>query len=259
MKEFKIWLRYTSNSFQQTLSNRTLVAIFITGKTLRIALFLLFLIFLFQGTRGIGGYNRNQIIFFYLSFNFIDTLAQLVFREVYRFRPLVITGELDFVLLKPLNPLIRVLLGGSDVLDLIMLVLIAAATFWFGITHLNTNFPGWILYFLLIANGLMLATAFHIFVLGVGVMTTTVDNLVMIYRDMTSMLRVPVDLYTEPIRAILTFIIPLGIMITFPAKALMGLLSWQMITISVGLAAVLMFLSLKFWSYALKQYSSASS
>ena len=108
-------------------------------------------------------------------------------------------------------------------------------------------------------SGLLLAAAFHIFVLGVGVITTAIDHLIMVYRDFTSMLRIPVDLYIEPIRFLLTFAIPLGIMITFPAKSLMGLLSPQFIAISLAFSLVALFLSLKFWHWSLKRYSSASS
>lgn len=259
MKEFRIWLMYTRNSFLQVLMQRNIVLIFMTGKILRVVLFLVFLNFLFQGTTGLAGYSKEQIIFFYLSFNLVDTLAQLFFREVYRFRPLIISGNFDFILAKPLNPLIRVLLGGGDVMDLMMLILITAATVWFGVSKITADPVNWLSYIFLVLNGLIIAASIHIFVLAVGVITISVDHLIGTFRDFSSMLRIPVDLYVEPIRALLTFAIPLGIMITFPAKSLMGLLEPKFFVISVGLGAVLFFLSLKFWHYSLKKYQSASS
>lgn len=259
MKEIKIWLFYTKNSFLQTLMNKWMMVIFMAGKLARVALFLLFLNFLFRGANGLAGYSREQIIFFYLSFNMVDTLGQLFFREVYRFRSLVVSGNLDFVLLKPLNPLIRVLLGGGDVMDLLMLILITGTTVWFGLTQISSDPVNWFFYICLIFNGLALAAAFHIFVLSVGVMTTAIDHLIMVYRDLSSMLRIPVDLYIEPIRALLTFAIPLGIMFTFPAKVLMGLLSPTFMMIAVIFSIVSLFLAFRFWSFALKRYQSASS
>lgn len=259
MKELKVWFRYTANSFQQTIINRGFVALMMTGKILRILIFLLFLNFFLQGTKGIGSYNKEQIIFFYLSFNLVDTLAQFFFREVYRFREMVVSGNLDFVLLKPLNPLTRVLLGGGDLMDLGMLFLISGLTVWYGTANLGVDFGNWVLYLLLILNGLIIAAAFHILVLGIGVLTTSVDHLIMVYRDFGTMLRIPVDLYTQPLRAFLTFILPLGIMLTFPAKVLMGLLSLEMVAVSVVIALFLLFLALRFWKFTLKHYSSASS
>lgn len=259
MKEFRIWIKYTSNSFQQTLANWPTASILLLGKIIRVILFLVFLGFLFKGANGIAGYSRTQIIFFYLSFNLTDTLAQLFYREVYRFRQLVVSGSLDYVLVKPLNPLIRVLMGGGDVLDLIMLCLLLTITAVFAVQNLTITFGSLTIYLALLANGFLIATAFHILVLGIGIMTTSVDHLTMIYRDMTSMMRIPVDLYIEPIRFLLTFILPLGIMITFPAKAFLGILSWQLILLSLAFGLVSFTLSLKYWNYAVKRYSSASS
>lgn len=258
IKFLKVWLIYTNNAFQQTLSNRLLVLVFMASKILRVLLFTVFLYFLFQGTSGIGGYDKNQIIFFYLTFNLIDTLGQFLYREVYRFRPLVVSGSLDFVLLKPVSPLTRVLLGGADVMDLLMLVILLTVILWFGISNITSDFNSWLFYFLMVINGLILATAFHIFVLGLGIITVAIDQLISLFRDFSSMLRIPVDLYTQPLRAILTFIIPLGIMITFPAKTLMGLISPISILMFITISITLLFLSLKFWKYSLKRYSSAS-
>ena len=259
MRELRIWLFYTNNSFQMMLANKPTAAVLLFGKLIRIALFLVFLWFLLGGVTSVAGYSREQIIFFYLSFNLVDTLAQLFYREVYRFRPLVVSGSLDFVLLKPINPLIRVLLGGGDLLDLIMLFLLSTIILFYSINNLPINIANVGLFLTLVLNGLLIATAFHIMVLGIGIITTSVDHLIMIYRDMTSMVRIPVDLYVEPIRSLLTFIIPLGIMITFPAKAFLGLLSWQWVGVSLIFGIASFLLALRFWNYALRQYSSASS
>ncbi len=231
----------------------------LSGKILRVLLFMVFLAFLFQGAKSLATYSREQIIFFYLSYNLIDTLAQLFFREVYRFRSLVVSGNFDLILFKPMSPLIRVLLGGADLLDLIMLFLLTALTTAFAWQNLHPTFMDILLYVILLANSLAIAAAFHIFVLGLGIITTSVDHLIMIYRDLTSMMRIPVDLYVQPLRFLLTFVLPLGIMITFPSQAFLGLLSWQGVTVSLLFGIIAIFLSLRFWKFALTKYSSASS
>lgn len=239
--------------------NRKLVALFTFAKILRVLLFLLFLHFLLVGSGELVGYSREQVIFFYLTFVMIDTLSQLLFREVYRFRSLVVTGSLDGILLKPINPLVRVLLGGMDLMDLGILVLTIMAIIWWGNKFITHDPMLWLVYILMVVNGLVIAAAFHIFVLGFGILTTSVDHLIMVYRDLASLVRVPVNLYIEPIRSLLTFIIPLGIMATFPPQALMGLLSPQLIIISFFISGVLLTLSLWFWKKSLYSYQGASS
>ncbi len=259
MKEIKIWLRYCFNSFQQVIVNRLAGGFLLVGKIIRVGLFLVFLTFLFQGTKSLAGYSREQIIFFYLSFNLIDTLAQFFFREVYRFRDLVISGNLDLVLIKPSNPLTRVLLGGADLLDLVMLLLLSSVVVWYGVNYLNVDGWRWLIFSVLVLNGLLIAAALHIFVLGIDIMTTSVDHLVMIYRDLTSMMRIPVDLYIEPIRALLTFVVPLGIMITFPAKGLLGLLSVELLLLALLFSVISLGAALYFWKFSLKYYTSDGS
>lgn len=257
MRHLKIWLLYTKNSFQLTLANHTVAFLLFLGKFLRIGLFLIFLNFLFTGTGSMAGYSRDQIIFFYLSFNVVDTIAQLLFREVYRFRSHVVTGSLDLILTKPAHPLIRVLLGGADLLDTGMLVLLIGAVVWFGTSRISISPLQWTYYIVLVANSLLMAAAFHIFVLGLGIRTTSVDHLVMIYRDLTSLMRIPVDLYREPVRFLLTFLIPIGIMFTFPPKVLMGLLSPLLLGISIIAGCLFFYLSLRYWESSLKTYQSA--
>ncbi|TSC54141.1 MAG: ABC transporter permease [Microgenomates group bacterium LiPW_16] len=255
----KVWLKLTGYSFMITLTSRFSFSLFLFGKALRFVFFFVFLILIISRTKVLVGYNIYQAAFFVLTFNLIDTGVQLLFREVYRFRPMVVSGNFDLVLAKPINPLFRVLVGGADVIDLFM-----AVPFLFGVIYLmgkigEFSIAGVILYILLLFNAFLIATAIHIAVLALGVLTTEIDNTIMLYRDVTRMGMVPIDIYKEPLRGFLTFVIPVGVMMTFPPKALMGLLSWWGILISFLIGGLLFWLSLKFWRYALTHYSSASS
>lgn len=258
MKELKIITILTINSFQQVLFNRFLLLIFTVAKILRILMFFVFLGFIFEGSQSLGDFSKNQIIFFYLTFNLVDLASQLLFREVYRFRQLVVSGSLDFILVKPINPLLRVLIGGMDFIDLLLLVLVAIFLTYFGFSNISQDLLKWLLYLMLIINSLIISASLHIFVLGLGIITTSVDHFIMVYRDLASMLRIPADLYIEPIRIILTYMIPLAIMITFPASALMGLLSAQFIILSFLLSTSTFYLALLFWKFSLKKYQGAS-
>ncbi len=189
----------------------------------------------------IANYSVTQALFFFLTFNLIDTTTQLFFREVYRFRQLVVTGDFDLVLTKPMSPLFRALAGGADPLDLIMLVpyigLLIYVSTQLGAVTIFSLF----LYIFLVINGFLIAMSFHVLVLALAIVTTEIDHTIMIYRDLTSMARVPVDIYREPLRSVITFIIPIGIMMTFPAKAFLGLLTGPMIFVSFSVGIVFFF------------------
>ena len=260
MKRYiSLWLCLAMLTTQISLESRFGAAMFTFGKLLRFVFFLLFIILLGVKTNVIGNYSLWQMVLFYLSFNFIDTTAQLFLREVYRFRNYVVNGFFDYILIKPMSPLFRCLFGGADILD-IFLLFISISALVITITHISgITIQGIVFYILLLANGLLIALACHIIVLGIGIVTTEVDNTLWLYRDLTQMGRFPIDIYKEPIRSFLTFVVPVGIMITFPAKALMGLLTVSAVCMSLILGVLFFTVSLYVWTYALRRYTSASS
>ncbi|MBI2404670.1 ABC-2 family transporter protein [Candidatus Gottesmanbacteria bacterium] len=251
-KYLLLWWKLTENSFLVSLTNRFNAILFFIGKILRFGFFIVFLLALFTRTEFLAHYSVAQVVFFFLTFNFIDTVA-------YRFRPMVVSGDFDLVLVKPINPLFRALAGGADPLDLFMLIPYIGALIYVA-TRLGTvSFLSLSLYVLLLINGFLIATGFHILVLALAIMTTEIDHTIMIYRDVTSMGRVPVDIYREPLRSMLTFVIPVGVMMTFPAKAFLGFLSPVAIVVALILGMLFLLLCLRIWRYSLSLYASASS
>jgi len=255
---FKIWVLMAKNSLLVWLASSSSLPLFLLGKIIRYIFYFGFLYFLVGQTKGLAGYESNQILFFTATYVLIDTLAQFFFRSVYSFRPLVISGDLDLILVKPVNALFRVLMGGPDPVDLITIPPIIAVVVYIGFL-LSPSLLQIFYYILLIINGLLIATAFHVLVLSFGIITLEIDHSIMIYRDLTSMGRLPVDIYKEPLKGILTFLIPVGVMMTLPAKALMGLVNPLGIISTLIFGFALLMLSFKFWNFALKKYSSASS
>ena len=100
---------------------------------------------------------------------------------------------------------------------------------------------------------------FYILVLSFGILTFEVDHTAMIFRDMASLGRLPIEVYRQPLRSFLTFLIPLGVMITLPSRVLMGIISPLSVVGSCALGIVFLYFSTKIWSFALTKYTSASS
>ncbi|MFZ2206176.1 MAG: ABC-2 family transporter protein [Microgenomates group bacterium] len=252
---FKIFFLFARNSMRTTTQGRLGVVVFTIGKIIRFAFLFILLFFIFSKTRVLKGYSIQQVALFYMVFNLIDTISQILFREVYRFRSLVVNGSLDTILLKPYHPFLRILVGGVDILDMILLIPYTIITIVIasGIVPIGQNI---FLFFVLLINSLWIATSFHILVLALGILTTEVDHTILIYRDLTSLGRFPMAIYQEPIRSIFTFVLPIGIMTSFPSQALLGILSWDMFLISFILSSILFIVSMSMWNFALKQYQS---
>ncbi len=246
------------NAFLGWSVNRNVFIVFLLGKLIRYLSYFGFLYFLVKGTNGFLGYNQNQVLFITATYLFVDTLAQFFFRSVYTFRPIVISGDFDLILVKPVNALFRVLLGGPDPIDFVTLPPIIFVLIWIGST-MSPNIFQIFSYFLLLINAMLISASFHILVLSIGIITLEVDYLIMVYRDLSSMGRFPIEIYKQPLKAILTFVVPIGLMVTVPVKAFSGLLNPLGFFGTFFVGITLFILSLKFWNYALTRYTSASS
>lgn len=259
LKYLKVWVIFAINSFQVQMNVRWALLLFLFGKVLRFSIFLFFIVILVNTTKSLAGYTLDQTILFFLTFNLIDTLAQVLFREVYRFRPMILSGNFDFYLIKPINALFRSLTAGPDLLDFFTLIPLVGAIYYF-LNRLNLiTFENMFIYVLLVFSGFVIALSFHILVLCLAILTTEIDHAVMLYRDITSLGRMPINIYSEPLRGLLTFVIPVGIMMSFPVQAILGQLNPYDIIYAVSFSLILFVLSIRLWIYSVKKYTSASS
>lgn len=255
---FGLWLRMTKNSLMVMQAQKKIFFLFLAGKLIRFTFFTAFLVFLVRGSGDLAGYSLNEAVFFFLTFNLVDVVSQFLYREVYRFRPLVVSGDLDLIMTKPFNTLFRVLMGGTDIIDFVTIPPLIAAVFYIG-SMLNPTAIEAFYYLLLIANALIIATAFHIAILGLGIITFEVDYVIWIYRDITNLGRFPVDIYRQPLKFVLTFLVPIGLMISVPVRSFLGLVSFWGVLVSLIFGITILVLSIYFWKYSTFKYKSASS
>lgn len=250
----------SKNALQEQLTSLLAAIFFTLGKIIRFVFFFIFLFTVVSSTKSLAGYDANQVILFFLIFNIVDITAQFFFRGVYVFRFLVASGDFDLHLVKPLPSFFHPLFRRTDILDFVVLVPLWILTLWFIFSRgLTPNLVYLLYFFVFYLNALIVAFALHLFVCSVGVITLAVDHLIEVYRDILNLARFPTEIYQRSIQTILTFAIPIVIMITVPTKILMGLLSWQWVLLSFIISGVALWASLRFWKYALTQYSSASS
>lgn len=259
-KFFKIWFLMSKNALQEQVTSLLAAIFFTLGKVVRFIFFFIFLYTVVSSTKSLAGYDANQVILFFLIFNIVDITTQFFFRGVYVFRSMIVSGDLDLHLMKPLPSFFHPLFRRTDILDFVVLVPLLIFTLWFILARgLAPNLTFLFYFFVFYLNALVVAFAIHLFISSIGVITLAVDHLIEVYRDLLNLARFPTDIYQRSIQTILTFAMPIIIMITVPAKVLMGLLSWQWAALSFVISGVVLWGSLKFWKYALTQYSSASS
>jgi ABC-2 type transport system permease protein len=255
---WNVWQTIAKYAFAETFLNRWSNLFFLLGKSVRFGMLLFFLLLLQQNIHQIAGYTSNQIMIFFLIYQFLDTGAQIFYRGVYTFSNKVRSGEFDFYLSKPLHPLFRVLMGQPDIMDVFFFIPSTLISIWLlGHVFQSISLPTALLFILLICNSFLLITSLHIFVLCLGVLTTEVDNAIMLYRDFNTLGRFPINIYREPLRTFLFFAVPIGFINTIPAQVITGIEPSYAVILSFGIGISFLLLSLRLWTWSIKRYTSA--
>jgi ABC-2 type transport system permease protein len=259
-KYWRVWRQMVNNNFGVQTASRIDSFCYLIGKILRFAFFLILIFAFFNHTNNLAGYSVNEVLLFFMTFNLVDVVSQAFFRGIYHTQNLVRLGQFDYYLSTPINPLFRIASYAVDLLDFIFLIPIIFILIW---AILNLGIPltfiQIFLYFLLCFVGFLIAFSIHTIIAGIAVWTLESENLIWVYRDVLTFGRFPPEIFSKTVQIIFTFGLPIIVMIAFPTKVLLGILSWQWIGFSFFICFIFIFSSIKFWRFALKHYSSASS
>lgn len=257
---FSIWLKLAINSVQETFINRATSTLFFSGKAIRFAMMLLFLMLLRTQLKTIGAYTTDHLVVFYLTYYFVDLFGQMFYRGVYQFGQKVRTGEFDFYLLKPISPLFQSLAGKPDINDALFFIPSSLLSF-FITTQLNIaiSVSGILWFIMLFLNSLLIVTGLHMLVLAIAIRTVDVDGVIWLYRDISKLSQFPVSIYFEPLKTILFFVIPVGFMVTIPAEVLIGNEPTYSLAVTFTVGMLFLLGSYTAWKQSLKYYTSASS
>lgn len=257
----KVWLRLTKlRLIEQIINTRIGGIFFLIGKIIRVVFQVIFIYLIITQTNAIAGYTLYEALFVLFTLNITGTLVQMLLRGVYMFRQRIVDGTFDFFLLNPLNELFYSLFSYTDPLDILMLLPSTIALGWvWGQTIIPVTFTSILTYIFFIIVALAFAVAWHTIVVAFGIIFLEVDNLIMLYRDVESMARFPIDIYNRTIQFTLTYIIPIAALATIPSKVLLGKSSLYALPGFALLSVINLFLAIKLWNFALTKYSSASS
>jgi len=169
-------------------------------------------------------------------------------------------GTLDFVLLKPADTQFLVstakfeLWRGVDAVG-------ALVMFGYAFRELGRlPSPGGVLMALvLVLVSLLVLYSLWILVVSAAFFVVRVDNLSLLFGSIFDVGRWPVTIFKGPLRWVFTFIIPLALMTTYPAMALLGTLAVETALAGVAGGVVFTVLARRIWLRAIGNYTSASS
>jgi ABC-2 type transport system permease protein len=170
------------------------------------------------------------------------------------------TGSFDYTLLKPADAQFLVSttrFAPSHITDVIAGVgLIIYAFTELGHAPGATELGGALL---LLTAAVAVMYSLWILIIASAFWVVRMDNLVFLLGAIFDAARWPIHVFRGTWRFLFTFIIPLALMTSFPAMALLGTLSLHTAIASLAGSAAFFLLARSVWSLAIRSYTSASS
>jgi ABC-2 type transport system permease protein len=169
-------------------------------------------------------------------------------------------GSFDYVLLKPVDAQLMVSASHYEpwkIFDLLAAIGLAIYAF-----HKLGRVPTAADVALGVALfGAGVAAMYSLFVLcaAASFWVVRLDNLMYLLSAIFDTARWPIQVLPGLWRAVFTFVIPIAIMTTFPAMALLGTLHARVALASIGGAIAMLIVSRFVWRVAIRSYTSASS
>lgn len=167
-------------------------------------------------------------------------------------------GTLDFVLLKPHDSQLLVSTAKFQLWRVAGLVH-AGVVFTVAFRELGhgPSAIGVVQALLLLLISTWMLYSLWLVIVTVSFYAVKVDNLSSLFTSIFDAARWPASVFRGAVRIVFTFVVPLVVMTTFPAEALLGRLSFMKVGLSVLGAAAFAVTARAFWLLSLRRYTSA--
>lgn len=246
---------------KRNLENRGSVAIRIGQSLSSLLLALFFINIIFAKTQSIGHWTRYEVFLLMGIYQFMTALYQCFFRiSVFQLPNLVQTGELDLILLHPVNSQFYISIRHMRP-HLLLTALSGLVLIVYSLNQLSLNLGvvNWLLLIVGLLSGTIIFYSLFYLIATLSIWLIQMNALTNLYHMLIEPLSIPLDIIGPKVTFALTFIIPMALIITIPVKLFLNKSPAYYAGLGVIFAAILMLISILFWKFALKHYTSASS
>jgi ABC-2 type transport system permease protein len=241
-----------------------LVKIFV--EVLWLAILLMFYATIFSKTKVVANWSRDEYLFFIGCHYALAGVVEAFFlSNCTNFPEMIRTGDLDFILLRPIDEQFLVSTRWVDWSSLAS-VLLGAGVMGFALFDLHWVFDPVraAAFVVLFSCGVAMAYSFIMLLTSTSVWMVRNQNLMELWWLFTTLMRYPREIYQGswgfPFGVFFTFVIPVVLIVNVPAHVMVKPLDDPyLLVIMVISTGVLLWASRRFFRYALQSYRSASS
>ncbi len=265
---FSVWKRSLKNSLLRELSFRSNFIITVITRTFWFAAQLILFEIIFSNVKSIADWSREEYFGFMATGMLISSIVESLFMpNVANFSELIRKGNLDFILLKPIDPQFLI---STEKINLAMLnqTLLAIGLLLYSVAKIeNSITPIHVaIYLLLVFVGVTFFYSLMIALASTSVWFGRNQGLYDFWFYITVFSRYPQQIYygnalADAIRILFSFFLPILLVVTVPARLLLSKTlepSWILFWAPVS-TLVFFLISRRIFVWSLSKYRSASS
>jgi ABC-2 type transport system permease protein len=260
-KYLKIYRNFLHTSLASEFEYKTNILIdLITALFSLIGSIFLLSIF-FQNTGNIGGWEFKQALIIQGIYTILNGITNTWFNpnltEIVKH---VREGTLDFVLLKPIDSQFFISFKKINPSGFLEIMLgFCLLMYCIKINQINVNLIFLALSFITIICSICILYSLWFFIATTTIWFVKTWNATEVLRSFLYIGRFPLNSFSLSIRIFFSVFIPIAFITTIPSEVFLGLSQLWSILLEIIITMVFIYFSRKFWYFALKFYSSASS
>ena len=260
-KYLKVYEKFLHTSLASELEYKTNILIdLITAICSLIGSIFLLSIF-FQNNAIIGGWEFEQALIIQAIYTVLNGITNTYFipnlTEIVKH---IREGTLDFVLLKPIDSQFFISLKKINPSGFLEIMLgLFLLLFCIKINQINLNLSFLTLSLITMSCSICILYSLWFFISTTTIWFVKTWNATEVLRSFLYIGRFPLNSFSFSLRIFFSVFIPIAFITTIPSEVFIGLSQLWKILLEVIVAMIFFFTSRKFWFFALKSYTSASS
>ena len=260
-KYLKVYTKFLHTSLASEFEYKTNILIDLVTAILSLIGSIFLLSIFFQNKSSIGGWEFEQALVIQGIYTILNGITNTWFNpnltEIVKH---IREGTLDFVLLKPIDSQFFISLkriSPSGFLEIILGFCLLLYCLRINQININLSFLILCIFTIICSIGILYSLWFFISTTTIWFVKTW--NATEVLRSFLYIGRFPLDSFSFSLRIFFSVFIPITFITTIPSEVFLGISQIWKILLEVIVASVFILSSRKFWLFALKYYSSASS
>ena len=260
-KYLKVYKKFLHTSLASELEYKTNILIDLITAILSLIGSIFLLSIFFQNKGIIGGWKFEQALIIQGIYTILNGITNTWFNpnltEIVKH---IREGTLDFVLLKPIDSQFFISLKKLNPSGFLEIILGFFLLFYcIKINQINMNIGFLTLSFITIICSICILYSLWFFISTTTIWFVKTWNATEVLRSFLYIGRFPLSSFSFSLRIFFSVFIPIAFLTTIPSEIFQGLSQLWKILLEVTVSIVFTFTSRKFWLFALRFYSSASS